>query len=148
MSKYVLLLSLIITILFVSCEDPKVGMDGIFAVTEDGVNLPYYKNPNQKLTVKSNPVIPIKHFELFFKSKPKNSDNPSLLIKLDDEGAELFYKVTIKSVGKRLAIVVNEKILSAPIVQVGIRGGHIGVSSITDEEIDEVLEQIKESKKE
>ena len=59
----------------------------------------------------------------------------SVDVQLKPEGAETFERVTGESLGKRLAIVVDGHIVSAPLVQMSIAGGRLQVTGqFTDEE--------------
>lgn len=48
---------------------------------------------------------------------------PEVSLKFDDQGKELFKQITEKNVGKRVAIFLDEEIISAPVVQDVIRDG-------------------------
>ncbi len=49
----------------------------------------------------------------------------TVMLELKKEAAEKFEKITEENIGKRLAVVFNNKILTAPIVRDAIRGGKI-----------------------
>tara|TARA_A100001011_G_scaffold310441_1_gene327071 strand:+ start:1470 stop:3017 length:1548 start_codon:yes stop_codon:yes gene_type:complete len=51
------------------------------------------------------------------------SNNPMVSFTLDRYGAQKFGKVTTNNVGKRLAIVLDNKIISAPVIREAITGG-------------------------
>ena len=51
------------------------------------------------------------------------SSSPMVAFNLDRYGAQKFGKVTTNNVGKRLAIVLDEKIISAPVIREAITGG-------------------------
>ncbi len=51
------------------------------------------------------------------------SNNPMVAFTLDRYGAQKFGKVTTNNVGKRLAIVLDNKIISAPVIRESITGG-------------------------
>ena len=51
------------------------------------------------------------------------SNQPIVSFSLDRYGAQKFGKVTTNNVGKRLAIVLDEKIISAPVIREAITGG-------------------------
>ncbi len=48
--------------------------------------------------------------------------SPVVLFELKPEGADIFYEVTSKNIGKRLAIVLDDKIRSAPVIRAALRG--------------------------
>ena len=51
------------------------------------------------------------------------SNNPMVSFTLDRYGAQKFGKVTTNNIGKRLAIVLDNKIISAPVIREAITGG-------------------------
>lgn len=53
-----------------------------------------------------------------------------ILIELTEEGAQRFSEATEKSVGKKLAIIINGEIVSAPYVNEKIAGGKLNISGI------------------
>lgn len=62
-------------------------------------------------------------------------NEPYVLITFDKPGARLFSKVTGENVGKRLAIVLDKNVYSAPVIQEKIPGGRAQITgSFTDTE--------------
>ncbi|MFQ5691832.1 MAG: protein translocase subunit SecD [Nitrospinota bacterium] len=60
---------------------------------------------------------------------------PQVSVRFDSRGARIFDRVTAANVGKRLAIVLDNRIYSAPVIQERITGGSAVISgSFTDEE--------------
>ena len=51
------------------------------------------------------------------------SNSPMVAFTLDRYGAQKFGKVTTNNIGKRLAIVLDNKIISAPVIREAITGG-------------------------
>ena len=49
--------------------------------------------------------------------------NPAISFSLNDKGAKIFAEITKNNVGKRLAILLDNKILSAPVINQAILGG-------------------------
>lgn len=56
------------------------------------------------------------------------SDRTAVVVTLDRRGAERFAEVTAETVGKKLAIVLDGRVLMAPVVQMTIPGGQLQVS--------------------
>lgn len=78
----------------------------------------------------------------------KKSDNPQndILIQLNPEGAQQFKEMTERNIGRKIAIVFNGKVLSAPIVHSVISAGEIQISgSFTVKEQDEMLMVVNQS---
>ncbi len=64
-------------------------------------------------------------------------------LELDEEGAALFHLLTYKNIGKAIAIVVNKKIISAPVVNDVILNGKIQISGkFSNEEIDDIIKKL------
>ncbi|HZQ46226.1 MAG TPA: protein translocase subunit SecD, partial [Verrucomicrobiae bacterium] len=60
---------------------------------------------------------------------------PEIVFKLNSEGADLFDKLTRANVGHRMAIVLDNELLSAPVINEEIAGGSCRISgSFTDKE--------------
>lgn len=55
-------------------------------------------------------------------------NNPYISITLDETGANLLEKITGQNIYKRLAIVLNNEVLSAPVIQERITGGHVRIT--------------------
>ena len=67
--------------------------------------------------------------------------NLGVRVTLTEKGKERFASLTERSVGKRLAIVVNGKIVSAPVVREKIAGGEVVVNgNFSAKEADELAE--------
>lgn len=70
-------------------------------------------------------------------------NSPEISITLTSEGAKKFRKLTYDNIGKPIAIVIDGKIVSLPIVQAEILGGKIsfGIDS-SEEELDYTIERL------
>jgi len=81
-----------------------------------------YKNPNEKFVVKDVPVL---DGSMLTDAKVgyDNNGQSAIEFKLNSQGASIFGDFTAKSVGKRLAIVLDGKVYSAPSIKERIGGG-------------------------
>jgi len=81
-----------------------------------------YKNPNEKFVVRDVPVL---DGSMLTDAKVGYDSNGQSAIefKLNSQGASIFGDFTAKSVGKRLAIVLDGKVYSAPSIKERIGGG-------------------------
>ncbi|HJM42301.1 MAG TPA: protein translocase subunit SecD, partial [Nitrospinota bacterium] len=62
-------------------------------------------------------------------------NQPRVSVRFDGRGSRIFDRITAANVGKRLAIVLDKRIYSAPVIQERISGGSAVISgSFTDEE--------------
>ncbi len=85
--------------------------------------LPDKNNPKRMWLLKTPPVIDgsmITNATVGFTQK---TNQPAIFFTLNSQGAKIFADVTGKNVGKRLAIVVDNKVYSAPVIQERIGGG-------------------------
>lgn len=72
--------------------------------------------------------------------------NSEIYIQLTKLGARKLYTLTKDNIGKPLAIVVNGKIVTMPIINDSIIGGRVAITgNFTDNEIDEMIFHIKEN---
>lgn len=81
-----------------------------------------YKNPNEKFVVKDVPVL---DGSMLTDAKVgyDNNGQSAIEFKLNSQGASIFGDFTAKSVGKRVAIVLDGKVYSAPSIRERIGGG-------------------------
>jgi len=56
------------------------------------------------------------------------NNEPYIAIEFDSEGARLFDKITAENVGKRLAIILDNTVYSAPVIKERISGGKASIS--------------------
>ncbi|WP_292663755.1 protein translocase subunit SecD [Nitratifractor sp.] len=86
------------------------------------VILPDVKNPKEKYLLKA---IPILDGSMLTDAKVgfDRNNQPVINFKLNGEGARIFGDFSGKSVGKRMAIVLDNKVYSAPVIRERIGGG-------------------------
>ncbi|MEO1928072.1 MAG: protein translocase subunit SecD [Nautiliaceae bacterium] len=85
--------------------------------------LPSKDNPNIKYLLKTPPLLDgsmITDAKVGFTQK---TNQPAIFFTLNSQGAKIFGDFTGKNVGKKLAIVVDNKVYSAPTIQERIGGG-------------------------
>jgi preprotein translocase subunit SecD len=76
----------------------------------------------------------------------KRSGNPLIEITFTAEGRKRFAEVTRENVGRRLAIVIEGELYSAPTIRTGIPGGRAEVSgSFSEAEARELAAKITEA---
>ena len=95
-----------------------------------------------KMKLSKKPSIVLKNVSL----ATTNLDDLKRLIiniELDEEGAALFHLLSFKNRGKPIAIVVNKKIISAPIVMEAIPNGKIQISGkFSAQEVKEITDKL------
>lgn len=71
--------------------------------------------------------------------------NPQVALKFDDEGARLFAELTRKNLGKRIAILIDSQIVSAPTVQSEIANGQAVITgNFTQKEAKDLVLRLNE----
>ena len=83
------------------------------------------------LVVKKQAGLEGKHLVSVDTSTDQRSNNPLVNFSLDAEGAKIFAELTANNVGKRLAIVSDNKIKSAPNLKEPITGGSGSISGMS-----------------
>jgi preprotein translocase subunit SecD len=75
--------------------------------------------------------------------KDPRTGNNEVLVTLTEKGKERFARLTEGSIGKRLAVVVDGKIVAAPVVRTKISGGSLVITGNFDaEEASELAEKL------
>lgn len=101
--------------------------------------LPDAKNENIKYAIKNIPILDGSMLTDARVGFSQNSNYPVINFTLNSQGAAIFADYTEKSVGKRLAIVLDNKVYSAPNINERIGGGSGQISgSFTTEEARDV----------
>jgi len=99
------------------------------------------EDPNFKSTPLTGKYLIPQKTEMGF---DQNSQKPLILLRFNDEGAELFEELTSRNVGKVLAIFIDNVPISAPVVQDAISGGKAQISGdFTIEEAKELVRNLK-----
>ncbi len=87
----------------------------------DGLSLPYADNPSTRITLKRDALIT---GEMLDDAYPTDSSGRVAIgFKLNPVGARRFCEVTRANIGQPFAIVLDNEILSAPVIQSAICGG-------------------------
>lgn len=119
----------------------------VFADREDGFYevVDYNVQKNALKDLKLSPHIGISTKEISTIKKRKNEIDLYVIdIVLTEAGTGKFKKLTQKNIARPIAIVLNGKLISAPLVINPIRDGKVEISgNFTEEEIDEIINAIK-----
>lgn len=110
--------------------------DGFYEVlneeTKDAIKMKLSKKPSIVLKNVSNAKENLDEFNRLI-----------INIELDEEGAALFHLLSFKNIGKPIAIVVNKKIISAPVVMDAIPNGKIQISGkFSAQEVKEITDKL------
>ncbi len=101
--------------------------------TQDGKSEALFLTPEVLLDAPSIKSARVQH----------NSDTqPAVQITLTPAGAQKFGEVTEKLLNKRIAIIVEGRVASAPVIRSAIYGGELILTVSTDKEADEMAAQL------
>ena len=101
------------------------------------IMLPDKNNPKRMWLLKTPPVLDGSMITDATVGFTQKTNQPAIFFTLNSQGAQIFADVTGKNVGKRLAIVVDNRVYSAPVIQERIGGGsgQITVGSVDEAHI-------------
>jgi preprotein translocase subunit SecD len=85
--------------------------------------LPDVKNPDEKYLLKQIPILDGSMLTDAKVGFDRQTNQPVINFSLNGEGAKIFGDFSGKSVGKRMAIVLDNKVYSAPVIRERIGGG-------------------------
>lgn len=105
----------------------------------DKTSIHYFIDPNMIVSVKQFNKLEI------IEGEYKEGKYPILIIRFDKKGKKRWSTATEKYVGGRLGLIINDKLVYAPIVNSPINGGisNLDRPDYTIENIEQILEQIK-----
>ena len=85
----------------------------------------------------------LKRAQLQFEGGAAGPSEPVVLLTFDSEGAKRFYTITKENVGRQLAIFLDGKLVTAPVIREPIAGGQAQISgSFTVEEAREIARNL------
>lgn len=90
------------------------------------------------LVVKKEVGLDGKHIQNATTTRNSISGQPEVNFELDSEGTKLFADLTAANVGKRMAIVSDDKIKSYPTIDESIPGGQVRISGFSVDEADNI----------
>jgi len=100
---------------------------------------------NKNIKLEENPSLTFKNILEVKKTYGNYNSRPEIIILLTKDGAKKFYLLTKENIGKPIAIVIANRIVTMPIVYSEITGGRVSISGdFTEEEIDKMVEILKE----
>ncbi len=132
-------------------ERSKMEFEPIPVDKEDG----FYETTNYSYSMEEKdvelaekPSLTVKDILEVKKEYDKNNDKqPFISIVFTKEGAQKFYLMTKENIGKPIAIVIENHIISMPIVQSEIIGGKAWISGdFSENDINRMIERLKGNK--
>ncbi|MEQ9147319.1 MAG: hypothetical protein RLP13_03505 [Cytophagales bacterium] len=103
-----------------------------------------YSTENKDIKLEDKPSLTSKDILEVKKEYSSYNDRPEISIVFTKEGAKKFYILTKENIGKPVAIVIANHIVSMPTVNSEIIGGKASISGdFAEEEIDKMIEILK-----
>jgi len=146
MLKYLTLILLIP--IFAQQQEKKTGQvlkTGWYYISEHKNNYPRLLDKSKEIYyIDPNPIVTAKHFKEI-KMSSGVSDDKMLSIKFDATGTAAWSVATGKSIGQKLALIINNKLIYTPTVDAQI---DVGISALnrgiySESELNLFLKQIK-----
>lgn len=115
----------------------KYTYNGFYSPSKEGKML---YNSSQysvdSMGIAKEPLITFQDVDIVIKSYDVLS-KPSLVVHLNEKATSVFKEYTAKNIGEKIAIVIKDSLISAPIIQSEIAGGKVQItSSFTQQEVD------------
>lgn len=127
-------------------EKPTKKFKPIPVDKKDGfyVTIDYTQSTEDKdIKLEDNPSLTSGDILEVKKAYSSYNNCPEISIVLTKEGARKFYLLTKENIGKPIAIVIENQIVSLPIVNSEIMGGKVSISGdFSDKEIDRMIEKL------
>jgi len=111
---------------------------GLYEGSDAGIELRFRKD-GQKMRVDTATFIPFVEFKSIRKDKANYASPFVLLIALNEHGTRLFQEMTERNVQKRIAFVIGDSIISAPIVQQELTNGLVQMTLSDEQELEEII---------
>lgn len=118
-----------------------------FRFAENDPKEGYEERVHEGKKIYLNPIIEITQNDIDFVIKSINeySEMPVILLEMNPKGTEKFATLTANNIKKMLAIVVNNEILIAPVIQDKITEGKVQITgSFSEEEVDKLFNTLTE----
>lgn len=123
-------------------------VSGCYYVTDSlsGVERTMWKT-GEKLYISPKAIVAVANFGSI-KIESDQFGKSAILVSLDKEGAEKFAEATEKWVGRQLAFVINDTLVSAPQVNMRIDGGNLMITNLgfTEDKCREFVDSMNSEK--
>lgn len=144
--RFVLALIAVVALMATAfAADPAVRVELRASESEPGEGLTQMTSADgMVIYVAATPIITNAHIEQASVGEDGVSGRPVVNIRLNDEGADLFGAYTAGNVGKRVAILIDGTLVSAPQLNEPILGGSLQISgNFTLEEAERIANGIE-----
>jgi len=157
-NKVILLIALILVLTVSSCARPHNRQDNTHEPPEKFEPIPV-ERPNgfyaltryspasdyADIELAVEPAITPKDIKKIRKTTLYFGTWPEIELELTEEGAKKFYLLTRANIGRPIAIVVENHIVSMPMVMAAIAEGRVSIAGgFPEDEIDRIIEILKE----
>jgi len=142
-----LLLASVFTFYSCDCQENKGNnLNGIYQTNVNGVEFKFFNDTTKSIRIDTLPLVSCLYFENVEIHIQSEAGEPMLHIQLTDCGKKKFTKITKNNIGKQLAIILDGKLLSAPVVRETITNGRIYVSGVDKEFAEKVVRDFEKNK--
>jgi len=123
---------------------------GVYYVTDSASGTKMCTDSVHCFYLNPTPIVTIKNYIKIKSVREPYMGTYDISIALDKEGTVAFDSATKKAINKLLAFVINNKVVSAPMVRDEIKSGKFNISGsfYKKEETDKLVKQLLEEKKE
>lgn len=142
-----ILISLILSQTFFCCT-PKNNHDynGIYEENQNGRLFVKENDSNARVNVSSKPLISLQEIKTITLTHDGNK-LPILMMELTQPAQNKFYEFTKNNIGKRLPLIINNKLLFSPVIRAGIQGGMLQVTGFNKDVLKELIHYLKDKYK-
>jgi len=128
----------------ISCakiEKRTYKFNGIYRTHPDGREFSLIGDKEKTIKIDTIPIIVPGDFDRVRMEFCTTTEKPLLSIQLTEAGKVKFAKLTRENIGKPIAIILNDKLLSMPVVHVGIPNGKIEISGLDKEMMENLVDE-------
>jgi preprotein translocase subunit SecD len=139
MLKHLIAAIIFLSILFGCSENEKATLEFRIAEDEPAADLTEMVfGPTGETFYLHNEIL-VKQQDVESAGVVNQQKRPAIELILTSEGAKKFERLTAQNIGKRCGMILNGKLLSAPIIRDTISGGHAIISGIfTESEAEDI----------
>ncbi len=120
---------------------------GLYLMDENGACVKMYNDSTKSFYIDTIPVVSYNEFTKMKKRRDKHfSDKYYIEATINKTAAQRFTKATKENVGKKIAIIINDKLLSAPVINSEITGRKVHISGLDKQLADKIIYQFKKNK--
>jgi preprotein translocase subunit SecD len=143
-----ILISLILSQTFFCCT-PKNSHDynGIYEESQNGRLFIKENDTNASVAVNSKPLISLQEIKTITLTHDADK-SPVLMMELAQPAQNKFYEYTKINIGKRLPLIINNKLLFSPVIRAGIQGGMLQVTGFNKDVLKNIMHYLKDKYKE